>query len=51
VIGVPARLEPDKANAASASCQDKKQNSLATRESSFVFITHKANYYPKVDSS
>jgi len=50
VVGVPAWFEANKANAALASRQDKKQNSLATRESPFMFITHKANYYPEVDS-
>ncbi len=50
MVGVPAWFEANKANAAFASRQDKKQNSLATRESPFMFSTHKANYYPEVDS-
>lgn len=51
MVGVPAWLEPDEANAASATSQDKKQNPLAARESPLVFITHKDNDYPLLVSA
>jgi len=50
VIGVPARFKANKANAAFTSCQNEKQNPLTTCKSPFVFMIHKANYYPEVDS-